>query len=269
MKSRFLKRLLPIVLMIILVLSLLPVFNQTPVAAASKPLSQGQQNIIKRARQMTNIAWTPLKNILSWNSASTFYAGTTYYGLPYGQPAYGGSAGRYIPWAASLDTFAAAVKNVNSSMYTTRGYIMYSSYIYFPYYSNDCSAFVSSALNMPSRKTTATITGSNCYGISFGYYNYNNIEVGDFFNSNSIGHVVLVTDVTLDSSGNVNGVEISEQTPPICKITRYGSGGSASLYDLAYKYRNYGLYRYSLRDSVTYTHSVLYRSREIPALIAA
>lgn len=255
MKSRFLKRLLPIALMIILVLSLLPVFNQTPVAAASKPLSQGQQNIIKRARQMTNIAWTPLKNISSWNGASTFYAGTTYYGLPYGQPAYGGAAGRYIPWAASLDTFAAAVKNVNSSMYTTRGYIKYSSYIYFPYYSNDCSAFVSSALNMPSRKTTATITGSNCYSISFGYYNYNNIEVGDFFNSNSIGHVVLVTDVTLDSSGNVNGVEISEQTPPICKITRYGSGGSLSLYDLAYKYRNYGLYRYSLRDSVTYTHS--------------
>lgn len=65
------------------------------------------------------------------------------------QPVYA----KYVPWNATLKEFVAAVKNEDSKMYTSRSTYNRSA----PYYSSDCSAFVSWAWGLSSRQTTSSI----------------------------------------------------------------------------------------------------------------
>lgn len=215
-------------------------------------LTQGQKNAQKRAYQMTDIRWTPKGNILGWGSGLTYTSGTTYTGLPYGQPV----NASYVPWSTDLTGFITNVNNASSKMYTD--YSAYNKRA--PYYSTDCSAFVSWALNMDSRKTTATIAGTSLATL-ISETSYANIQVGDFLN-NSGSHVVICTDITYDGSGNINGIEISEATVVAatnycCQRTWYGTGfGSNTLSYFSTKYFDggYTLYRSKTISNVSYSH---------------
>lgn len=215
-----------------------------------KATENGLVNIVKRARQMTSIEWTPLKNIDGWKSEVVYEAGKTYRGLPYGQPV----NAKYVPWSASLEDFMNAVEDPSSKMYTS-----YSSYGgKAPYYSVDCSAFVSWAWQLPSRQTTSTIHN---FATEISRTATDNAELGDCL-CKSGSHVVLITDIHKNSDDKVDLVEISEattvrQTNYCCQVTRYGSGESKSIQDLKSKYFDSGfiLYRSKTRNSVTYTHS--------------
>lgn len=212
-------------------------------------VSNGQKNIVKRARQMHEVEWTPLQDIVSWKRDDgyviTFRKGVTYNGLPYGQPVYA----KYVPWNATLKEFVAAVKNEDSKMYTSRSTYNRSA----PYYSSDCSAFVSWAWGLSSRQTTSSIpyfatkvTPQNLYGL----------QVGDALDKSG-SHVVLVEDIGYDDDGDIVYIDIMEQTPPKTKETRYGIGGEKSLSDLYTRYienGGYVIYRSKTRDSVKYTH---------------
>lgn len=260
---------LVVALLICQLLSLLPVaevkaesalFSQEQIAVSEvtdasqnssrKALSEGVQNIVKRAYQMTNIQWTPKADIYGWASELVYKAGTTYTGLPYGQPV----NASYVPWSTDLNGFLAAVNDSTSKMYTS-----YSSYNErAPYYSIDCSAFVSWAWGLPSRQTTSSIAN---YATLISKTSYADMEVGDCFNKAG-SHVVLVTDITYTDSGEISAVEISESTVNAatnycCQRTWYGNGYSNSLADMQAKYLDSGyyLYRCNTRDSVTYTHS--------------
>ncbi len=214
-------------------------------------VSDGQRNMVKRARQQHEITWTPLKTITGWGtSSSTYYfeAGTTYTGLPYGQPVYAA----YVPWDASLDEFAAAVADVTSLMYTSKSTYNHTA----PYYSCDCSSFVSWSWNLSSRQTTRTISS---YATKVSSQSIYSVQIGDAFVLAG-SHVVMVSDIGYDSDGDMVYVDIIEQTPPSTKLTRYGEGGSKTLSDLYSKYLGrsgtpYTLYRSKTRDSVTYTAS--------------
>lgn len=223
---------------------------QRQAAAAEPELTQGQQNIVKRARQMTQIEWTPKGDILGWASGLTYRTGVTYKGLPYGQPVYAD----YVPWETSLVGFLEAVNDPNSLMYTS-----YSSYNKrAPYYSIDCSAFVSWAWGLGSRQTTSTIAN---YATAISTTSYEDAQVGDCLNLAG-SHVVLITDIIYDDSGAINSIEISESTVAAstnycCQVVLYGEGGDFTLDYLVSKYfgGGYTLYRSKTRDSVTYTHS--------------
>lgn len=213
-------------------------------------LSNGVQNIVKRARQMTEIQWTPVKDITGWGGGITYKAGVTYKGLPYGQPV----DADYVPWETSLNGFLDAVNNSGSKMYTASA--TYNKIA--PYYSVDCSAFVSWAWGLSARQDTRSIAN---FATQISKTSYENAQVGDCLNKAG-SHVVLITDITYDSSGKINSIEISESTTDsansyCCKVTRYGSGGSHTLNQLVSKYfgDGYILYRSKTRDSVTYTHS--------------
>jgi fibronectin type 3 domain-containing protein len=121
-----------------------------------------------------------------------------------------------------------------------------------PYYSNDCSAFVSWAWKTSSRKTTSTLSSVSTKVATQSIYS---MEIGDAL-VYAGSHTVLVTDVGYDGSGNLAYIDITEQTPPQTKKTRYGAGGSYTLSQLTTKYLNskYILYRSKTRTSVTYTH---------------
>ena len=218
-------------------------------AAQVAELSQGVQNIVKRARQMTQIQWTPQADITGWGGGVTYRAGVTYTGLPYGQPVYAD----YVPWETDLEGFLEAVNDPNSLMYTS-----YSSYNKrAPYYSIDCSAFVSWAWGLSSRQTTASISN---FATKISDSSYERMEVGDCLCKSGV-HVVLITDITYDSSGNISAVEVTESTTSsvnyLCHSVWYGDGYSNSLATFQSKYLESGyiLYRCNSRNSVTYTHS--------------
>ncbi|MBR3816087.1 MAG: hypothetical protein IKJ27_05130 [Clostridia bacterium] len=215
-----------------------------------KELSEGVKNIVKRSRQMSLISWTPLKNIIGWERFVTYKAGVTYTGLPYGQPIFAS----YVPWWTSLEGFMDAVNNPKSKLYTDKS--TYNEVA--PFYSVDCSAYVSWAWQMPSRLTTAGIP-ENSELIS--KTSLDNAQVGDAL-CKRLSHVVLITDMAYDENGRLSYVEISEATAKentdcCCVITVWGEGCEFSLDDLYKKYfgDGYFLYRNPSRDSVTYTHS--------------
>lgn len=209
-------------------------------------VSEGQRNIVRRAYAQHNVSWTPKANITGWNGQYTFYAGTTYTGLPYGQPINNGSYhGSYVPWNTSLSGFVNAVNNAASLMYTS--YANYNKRA--PYYSCDCSSFVSWSWATKSRQNTGTIAN---YSNKVATQSIYGMQIGDAL-CKAGSHVVLVSDIGL-ANGQVAYIDIIEQTPPSTKLTRYGTGGSKTLADLAAKYfsKGYTLYRSKTRDSVSY-----------------
>lgn len=214
-------------------------------AAGGQSVSQGQKNIVLRARQLTEIRWTPLYDRWQWNYGGVFSAGTTYTGVPYGQPVYTG----YIGFDITLDEFAAAVRDPDSAFYSS--YSWYNKIA--PYYSMDCSAFVSYAWGLAERVSTSSLHEVADYVSD---QSISALETGDCLNLSGV-HAVLVTDVVRSSSGSVTSVEIMEATPNIAAATRYGSGGSRTLAQLQSRYFDSGyiLYRYPGRYSVSYVHS--------------
>ncbi len=237
------KRICSFILAFTMLLSM-GVFADEAVPASSGELSQGQRNIILRARQLMEIEWTPLIDRYQWGYAGTFASGTTYTGAPYGQPVFTG----YLGFAVTLDQFIAATEDNTSHFYTR-----YSTYNKIaPSYSIDCSGFVSWSWGI-SRKHTGTLPEA---GYLVDDQSINGLEVADCLN-NVYSHAVLVSDVVRDGSGNVVSVEIMEQTPVITRTTRYGQGGTKTLdyFNSYYFGGGYKIYRNPNRDSVEYTHS--------------
>ena len=206
--------------------------------------SQGQQNIVKRARQFLEIEWTPLQDVYQWGYAGVFRAGTTYSGVPYGQPVDTG----YVGYQVTLTAFLEAVNDNGSVFYA--GYSNFNKIA--PYYSSDCSGFVSYAWGLSARRTTRTIPE---IAERLANQGMGALEVGDCLNKSG-SHVVLVTQVCRNTAGTVTSVDIMEQTPVIVRHTRYGEGGTKTLGQLESDYlkSGYAIYRYPGRDNVTYKH---------------
>lgn len=215
-----------------------------------KELSEGVESIVKRSRQMALIRWTPKKNITGWDNFVIYKAGVTYTGLPYGQPIYAS----YVPWYTSLEGFINAVNNTGSKLYTDKS--TYNEIA--PFYSVDCSAYVSWAWGMASRQTTVGIPSSSEL---ISKDSLDKAQVGDAL-CKKYSHVVLITDMAYSEGGELSYIEISESTVKentdcCCIITAYGEGCELSIDDLYKKYfgDGYLLYRNPARDSVSYTHS--------------
>ena len=209
--------------------------------------TEGQRNIVRRAYQMTEIKWTPLADVTGWKSKIVYKAGTTYKGLPYSQPL----KGKYVPYKATLDEFAAAVKDPNSQLYQLYKDSQNSN-ITMPYYGADCSSFVGWAWNV-SRGPTTSLPG---YATKLSSYKDamigdGLIKVGD--------HATIITDITYDASGNITKVEV-------CDANAYTSGStqvywcqrkSYTLDKFLTKFINkgYAVYRVKNYQTVPYTHS--------------
>lgn len=212
------------------------------------PVSQGQLNMVKRARQLHEIEWTPLENRTQWGNRGTFYAERTYTGIPYGQPV---NSNGYVGYGVSIETFVSSVLDNTSKFYTT-----YSNYNKIaPVFSTDCSGYVSYAWGLTQRRTTYTIPN---IAEKVGDQSVYSLQIGDCLDKTT-SHVVLISGLTYDTDGKIIGVEVMEQTPVITKLTRYGSGESRSLASFQSYYLNggYEIYRYPQRDGVTYTPSAV------------
>lgn len=210
----------------------------------SAEISEGQKNIVKRAHQMYEVEWSPIYDRYQWAYEGVFYSGTTYSGVPYGQPV----NAAYVGIDCTFTDFLLAV-NDNTSLFYSR----YSTYNRIaPYYSSDCSGLVSYAWGLPERKTTRYLPEVS---VLVPNQSLGSIEVGDILNNIST-HVILITDVRYDELGEIAAIEVIEQTPVIMRKTVYGTGGMLTLryFENYYFGSGYKLYRYDGRDDVTYTH---------------
>ena len=212
--------------------------------------SSGTDAMVKRARQLLEIKWKPLNNIVKWstNNAIGFYKGTEYNGIPYGQPV---NTGTYVPHNVSLENFINYSKDSNSKFCNTNSYYNYGTTYYFPYYSCDCSALVSYAWGISRTTTTGFANGVGSVSDSYGTVssNANAIKVGDALNDAG-SHIILVTNVTKNSNGNIVSVQTIEQTPPKVTMKTYDS-----LSAFKQALGKYTILRKKDTSSVKYTHN--------------
>ena len=227
MKKRLLSLLLCFVMVLGMVSGAVPA-GRVRVHAATV----SQQNIVDRANYLYNATWVCQKNVNGWRDTYTFMKGNTYH-IPYGQPVY---AGAYVGFGVSVDAYLEAAANPNSVFYTSRSnYAGKTS----TYYATDCSAFVSWSWGV-NRQTTATIPNISTYLGMANTTNIPKLQLGDCLNSNSAGHVVLVTGLSYNASGALTQIEITEQTPPQLKRSYFTPSSLANYYGA-----KYGIYRYT------------------------
>ena len=169
----------------------------------SEEAYQGALNAVKKAYQLTDIAFTPLKPIA--NNIGTYRADSSYTGMIYSSVK---EIGTYVGSNVSFHTFMTAIHNPRSKIYTD--WINRSPYHGTncrAYYGTVCSGLVSYALGiMP-------ILGSYDFPVS-DVMEELDINDTDVFHLADVlwrkGHVAIITDVIRDSKDRVVLLEVSE-----------------------------------------------------------
>ena len=182
------------------------------------PNNVGVLNAIKRARQITDIKWSPAVDIPrtsilegSHNQyfEDVFIAGKEYQGIPYSDflTEYSHFVGISVPF----DVFATSVCNSETAEALESEYSQYVA----SYYGSSCTGLTAYAMDMP-------YTYSSYYGniegmrlkfklISNGVrHTLKDLSLGDIIQTN--GHCALVTDLIYSDTQEVEYVEVSEQT---------------------------------------------------------
>jgi hypothetical protein len=232
------------------------------------PKNEGVLNAIKRARQFTDINWTPPIDLprICFETGDTyltshgelyadvFKAGVEYTGLPY--------SGRYKPYhQTSIDAFASCVVNENSIVGKATDSI---GSIPVCYYGMICTGLTSYAMGIP---TVNSDVMPNIDGLEKQFdlvgedgvrHTLNDLELADLLVVDS--HGAIITDIAY-KNGEVEWVEIAE-------ATRQGSTNSSSrggLYgglcrrimmtaeEFYTWFEGFAIYRYAHIDKVTYT----------------
>lgn len=247
------------------------------------PQSQGVLNAIKRARQMTDIEWTPavdLPRACTLGGAysrvgaiafeNVFKAGVTYRGIPYSRSDINAAAWGYDTMTVGLDvpfsafvTAAASPDSViaEESEYQTGGGSPRS-----VFFGTICSGLVCYALgidhlyltaDMPSIPGMARVGALISNGVRF---NINTLRLGDLLLKTGF-HVSMVTDIISDG-GVVTAVEVAEATTGGDVANTQKTGGPVGgvcrravwpVEEFFSWWRDYIVYRYAYIDDVPYT----------------
>lgn len=200
------------------------------------PVDTYMQNSIRRARQLTDIKWTPRVNIPRYsmlNGGSDhfldwFYANKEYVGIPYSgsggregdgtwtTPKEWGYAHNWVGQCIPFDAFATAVRYPNSIFSETaeQSEVDYSS----SPFGIVCTALVNYAVDgaLPLRginnffDTSDNVFRKPSTTNTISALDANDIMIGDFLYT--APHVIMITDILRDADGNVTHVEMSEAT---------------------------------------------------------
>ena len=238
-----------------------------PLGLHTMPESQGVINSIKRARQLTDIKWTPGAELARafMDTGDTyltshgsvyrgkFDAGIEYKGLPYAEREY---PYRWLGIEVPLTAFCSAIEKDNSVIALESPYTNYGA----AYYGCVCTSLTCYAIDVP-------------YTISYGYPNIPGLNfVGDINNGFDLsvlklcdilyitGHCAIITDIYNNSNGTVAYIEVSEETRQgnsnrSHKNGRYGSVCRRITMDsneFAQWFTGFKAYRYEHIDKVGY-----------------
>ena len=227
MKKAFTK-LISAIIALALVLSFIPAQS-----IRAKAVTTNQQNIVDRANYFFDTTWVCQKTVYGWRDQYTYYEGETYH-LPYGQPV---NSGKFIGYGCTLEDFLIAAADGDSIYYSVQSeYNGWTSV----YYATDCAAFVAMCWGTV-RQDCSTLPYYSTKIATLTSDTVNLLQLGDALDSTSVGHVVLVTDLSYDASGNITEIEITEQTPPQLKRTLHTPETLVEKYGDAFIiYRYYG-----------------------------
>lgn len=224
----------------------------------TKPQHLGQVNVIRKALQLCNVKWTPVRDTMpscGGGSNSQIVGGRAFFkanventGIPYSSTGFDGKA---IGSDITLETFMTAVKNPNSVLYTIDLRDTLSSNLVGAYYGNNCSSF------------TNVVQGIYCIvkGRNNNFAGNKIIEfpktaealqIGDvIYLSNAAvdsGHTVVVIGIEKDANGFITNITEAEEDGEKARIytytkdqfeTRFFKGGG---YAYGWIYRNTNLF---------------------------
>ena len=209
----------------------------------SEEAYQGALNAVKKAYQLTDIAFTPLKPIA--NNIGTYLADSTYMGMIYSSVK---EIGTYVGSNISFHTFMTAIHNPRSKIYTDWiNRKPYHGTNCRAYYGTVCSALVSYALGL------MPILASYDFPV-FDEMEELDITDTDVFHLADVlwrkGHVAIITDVIRDSKDRVILLEVSESVANGCRKYTVKRGSIPGSIGNRYK----KLLRYThLEDNTAYT----------------
>lgn len=246
------------------------------------PKSQGELNMVKRARQMTDIKWTPAVNLkrrnlveydeeLNWSQGFTdqFTAGVEYKGLPYSHGYYNGANRNFamIGYEVSFDAFISSLGfsnaylatdhwNTTNGVYTTYGVTCDT----LGCYAMGLSTWYGSDAGFATLVSNGTIV-SKFSGDSLADH-IDEVHLGDILWKQAV-HVAVITDVVIDDEGNIF-IEVSEATTkgatsPEVIGGQFGGVARRELWslddDFYTRFYGYTVYRYANSANVTYEQS--------------
>lgn len=246
------------------------------------PHSLGELNMVKRARQMTDIRWTPAVSIkrrnlveydeeLNWAQGwqDTFLAGVEYTGLPYSHGYYSGANRNFamIGYQVSIDAFATSVQFANSYFCATDHWN--ASDGVFTTYGVTCDTLACYAMGLDtwygSDTGFQTLVNNGTIVSQFSgddiVANIDKVHLGDILWKKAV-HVAVITDVVIDDNDNIF-IEVSEATTKGSTMPdKVGliPGGVArrelwSIADFFTRFYGYTVYRYANSANVTYKQS--------------
>ena len=220
---------------------------------ANKPITYGAENVIKRAKQLTNFKWKPLNDITRMVmeldgtiSRSKFIKGIEYIGTPYSVTQ---NRVQNLNVEKFIDIFASAIENDKTRIYDTS----LSTFNSYTYYGNVCSSFLCSAFGLKTAPLTEVMPTYDAFELKAPKqaYTVESLNICDILLEPS-SHVVLVTGIMTDVLGKINLIEISEAT-----LSGYLQGGKAisTWYTPAQfmaRFAGYDLYKCKYTDSTIY-----------------
>lgn len=200
------------------------------------PCNTVMTNVVRRARQLTDIVWQPLVdiprfclmdgsaiNFLDWFKSGEWYKGIPYSGsgeddIWYGRINPNSDAGKwgyhmmYVGLEIAPETFVTAARYPNS-IFSERVHQTQPNYDSSPY-GIVCNGFVHFCLGLtpPTWKLTSFPSRPEAYKIAEPITSayLNEIRLCDIIWATP--HIMIITDIERDESGVVTGVEISEAT---------------------------------------------------------
>jgi len=189
---------------------------QLPELVADQPGCEGVANVLKRAKQWTDVVWQPLKKfpkVIGLNETDDFSAEFPIIGMPYSSTR---MEERFVGTNLSEETFFTALENENSVLYT-RDIRAHGNAA--AYYGTVCSVFVGNSIALQTRvpcKLWPMIPGMHLIEPN----TVDSLKLGDTLLNAT--HVAIVTGIDRTSDGKVYQVHVSESTHPrcLCRVWR-------------------------------------------------
>lgn len=211
----------------------------------NKELSAGKKAVLYRARQLTEIEWTPLADIpvfMTLFGPTQIKAGKKVTGMIYSSTE---PTDKFVTENISFETFRSIVNNPDSALYNKNLNGHNNSWAYFGIV---CNGLVRYAYNIRRRYSTKRwldIPGMRKIAEPDSY-SVEEIELCDtlYAYGNGRNHVAMITDIIRGEDGKVCAVEVSEAVRPSCKRQLFKPE------DFHEKYKLFGLCRYDYIDSV-------------------
>lgn len=212
---------------------------------STKPDSKGKEAVIIRSRQLTEFQWIPVGDIPVFTKKTgktKLPAGEKQLGMLYSSTE---PTDKFIGENISFETFLTVIANPDSALYHKDIGGHSNSWAYFGIV---CNGLVRYALNI--RRRFSTKRWSDIPGMrkiaDEASYTAEQIALCDILHAYGKGknHVVLITDILRDETGEIRQIEVSEADRPTCKRRQY---------DLETFYENYklfALWRYDYVDEV-------------------